>query len=66
MTLKIYNLLIEMRNLNEMSRKAYLSNIYLFKVNNENTRKRCEICSKLIIKTPERRHIVDFEPASWV
>ena len=55
-----------MRNLNEMSRKAYLSNIYLFKVNNENTRKRCEICSKLIAKTTERRHIVDFEPASWV
>ena len=26
------------------------------KVNNRNTRKRCEICSKLTIKTPERRH----------
>ena len=32
------------------------ANIYLFKVNNKNTRKRCEICSKLTIKTPERRH----------
>ena len=32
------------------------ANIYLFKVNNRNTRKRCEICSKLTIKTPERRH----------
>ena len=32
------------------------TNIYLFKVNNRNTRKRCEICSKLTIKTPERRH----------
>ena len=31
------------------------ANIYLFKVNNRNTRKRCEICSKLTIKTPERR-----------
>ena len=30
-------------------------NIYLFKVNNRSTRKRCEICSKLAIKTPERR-----------
>ena len=30
--------------------------IYLIKVNNRNTRTRCEICSKLIIKTPERRH----------
>ena len=42
--------------------------INLFKVNNRNTRKRCEICSKLIIKTPERRQwrfsgvfIVNFE-----
>ena len=26
-------------------------NIYLFKVNNRNTRKRSEICSKLTIKT---------------
>ena len=30
-------------------------NIYLFKINNRNTRKRCEICSKLTIKTPEPR-----------
>ena len=28
---------------------------YMFKVNNRNTR-RCEICSKLTTKTPERRH----------
>ena len=32
-----------------------LVGIYLFKVNNRNTRKRCEIRSKLTIKTPERR-----------
>ena len=30
-------------------------NICLFKVNNRNTRKTCEICSKLTRKTPERR-----------
>ena len=30
-------------------------NIYLFKVNNRSTIKRCEICSKLTIKRPERR-----------
>ena len=30
--------------------------IYLLKVNNKNTRARCEICSKSTIKTPERRH----------
>ena len=29
-----------------------LANIYLFKVSNKNTSKRCEICSKLTIKTP--------------
>ena len=29
---------------------------YMFKVNSRNTRTRCEICSKLRIKTPERRH----------
>ena len=33
--------------------------IYLFKVNNGNTWKRCEKCSKLTIKTPE--HIVNFK-----
>ena len=31
------------------------ANIYLFKVSNRNTRERCEICSKLTIKSPERR-----------
>ena len=31
------------------------ANIYLLKVNNRNSRKRREICSKLTIKTPERR-----------
>ena len=30
----------------------YPANIYLFKVNNRNTRKRCEICSKFTLKTP--------------
>ena len=30
--------------------------IYLLKVNNRNTRTRCEICSNLTIKAPERRH----------
>ena len=43
----------------------------MFKVNNKNTRARSEICSKLTIKTPERRHwrrsgvfIVNFEHIS--
>ena len=32
----------------------FLAKLYLFKVNNRNSRKRCEICSKLTIKTPKR------------
>ena len=32
------------------------SNSNLFKVNNESTRIKSEICSKITIKTPERRH----------
>ena len=44
--------------------------IYLFKVNNRNSKKRCEISSKLTIKTPKRhqkRHpvfIANFEHIS--
>ena len=44
---------------------------YMFKVNKRNTRTRCEICSKLTIKTTERRHwrrpgvfVVNFEHIS--
>ena len=33
-------------------------NIYLFKVNNKNIRKRFEICSKLTIKKPERSQLL--------
>ena len=59
----------------------YLVGIYTFKVNNRNTRTRCEICSKLTTKTLERRHwrityftyfipcsIINFEKvnADWV
>ena len=45
--------------------------IYLLKVNNRSTRIRCEICSKLTLKTPERHHwrhadvfIVNFQHTS--
>ena len=57
----------------------YPAGIYMFKVNNRNTRARCEICStiKLTTETPERRHwytpcssvsIVNFEHviSGWV
>ena len=31
----------------------------MFKVNNRNVRTRCEICSKLTIKTPKRRNFIE-------
>ena len=31
------------------------ANIYMFKINDKNNTKRCDICSKLTIKTSERR-----------
>ena len=45
------------------------TNVYLFTVNNSNTRKRCEICSKLTIKSPQRCStvfIVKFEHVSYL
>ena len=49
------------------------ASIYLFKVSNRNTIKRCKICSKLTIKTPELRQwggpgvfLVDFEHISYL
>ena len=48
--------------------EGFVLKIYMFKVNNRNTRTRCEIFSKLTKKIPERRHwrrsaifIVNFE-----
>ena len=35
-------------------RIPYPAGIYLLKVKNRNTRKMCEVCSRLTIKTPER------------
>ena len=52
-------------------RSSKPAGIYFFKVSNRSTRKRCQICSKLTIKTPGRRHwrrfkvfIVHFEHIS--
>ena len=39
-----------------LGENGYSANIYLFKVINRNIKKSCEICSKITIKTPERRH----------
>ena len=43
----------------------FLADNYMFKVNNRNTRARCEKCSQLTIKTPERRNW-RFTPCSSV
>ena len=40
-----------------VSKSPSPTNIYLLKVNNRNSSKRCDICSKLTIKIPERRHL---------
>ena len=42
--------------LKEVSSNMNPVGIYMLKLNNKNTRTRCEICSKLTIKIPERRH----------
>ena len=54
-----------------LTAKENPAGIYLLKVNNRNIRTRCEICSKVTIKTPEQRHwrrsgvfIVNFEHIS--
>ena len=36
---------------------AFPTNNFLLKVNNTNTRARCEICSELTIKILKRRHL---------
>ena len=38
-----------------LANRTLQTNIDLLKFNNINTRKRCEICSKFTVKTPERR-----------
>ena len=48
--------LLENKSLNKKKWEHCPANCYLFKVNSRNTRKNCEICSKLIINTPARRH----------
>ena len=37
--------------------QVYPAGNYMFKVNNRNTRTRCEICSKLTISIPEQRNM---------
>ena len=52
-----WNILLEsdLKPLLEGLQRSIPAGIYLFNVNNRNTRTRSEICSELKIKTPERR-----------
>ena len=69
-----YNNFIFYNHINHIifgQRNTFPGGIYLLKINNRNTRARCEICSDLTIKIPERRHwcrsevfIVNFEHIS--
>ena len=56
MSIKIYRLIMKLR----LIKQDFPTGIYLLKVNNRNSR-RCEIYSKLTIKTTERYflHIFD-------
>ena len=54
-SLLVLELSLNLFPLKDAYRRFRPAGIYLLKVNNRNTRTRCEICSKLTIKTPERR-----------
>ena len=52
----LYDLAFEILSINRVINVVQnIAANYIFKVNNRNTRARCEICSKLTIKTPEPR-----------
>ena len=44
----------------QLSHQYLPVDIYMFKVNNRNTRTRCEICSKLTIKTSDEKINADW------
>ena len=49
------NVSIRVANKVSIKKNSNPAKNYMFKVSNKNTRTRCEICSKLAIKTPERQ-----------
>ena len=62
MTVKVYGVTEDITN-RFICLTQPTQDIYLFKVNNKNTIKRCKRCSKLTIKPPERhyyKHISQF------
>ena len=65
------NILTKVKRTIKFESHTYPFGIYLLRINNGNTRTRCEIFSKLTTKTPERRHwhrsaffIINFERIS--
>ena len=52
----LWKILEDVIGTSEKQMRLSPANISLLKVNNRNTKTRCEICSKLAIKTPERLH----------
>ena len=76
--LKLLQIEVKSKSYNSVLKKhkfcqSILANIYLLKVSNRNTTRRCEICSKLTTKTPDRRKrrrsdvfIVNFEYISHI
>ena len=55
-TIDVITKIIQKRVTHFWRLKCFLAGIYLLKVNNRNTRKKYEICSKLTTNTPERLH----------
>ena len=64
--LRVIHPLTQQLNIPEQENRRNPANIYLFKFDNRNIRKMCEICSKLTIKTPGRSDvfIINFEHIS--
>ena len=58
------NVFLQMKNNCRQFISTIPAGIYLLKISNRNTRTRCEICSKLTIMTPERRHF-EYAFAGW-
>ena len=56
---------LTLQYLEKTSKSCFPANIYLFKVNNRNTTKRFEICSKLTTKTTSWRHWPLFDCLLW-
>ena len=71
-TIVIYSVTVttqRLRQVNlEMFQRQNPADNYMCKFNNKNTKTRCEICSKLTIKTPEQRqrsYILNKINAGW-